>query len=133
MANTPDLVLQLIALQDALGGQYAELSRPKLRLMVKLEQGPVSVSELAERLHISSPAVSQMIDKLSADGFVRRESLREDQRVVAAVLTVSGRDVLARALDAFRRRVDDLLSPLSDEQRAQLSQLLDQALGAVQS
>ena len=31
MADAPDMVLTLIALQDALGGQYAELSRPKLR------------------------------------------------------------------------------------------------------
>jgi DNA-binding MarR family transcriptional regulator len=129
MANYPDMVLQLIALQDVLGGQYAELSRPKLRLLVKLEQGPVSISELAERLHISSPAVSQMIDKLSADGYVRRESFQGDQRVVAAALTELGRDVLARSLEAFRSRVRDVLSPLSERETRQLAALLEKALG----
>ena len=129
MANYPDMVLQLIALQDVLGGQYAELSRPKLRLLVKLEQGPVSISELAERLHISSPAVSQMIDKLSADGYVRRESFQGDQRVVAAALTELGRDVLGRSLEAFRARVRDVLSPLSERETRQLAALLEKALG----
>jgi DNA-binding MarR family transcriptional regulator len=105
VADIRNMIFQLIALQDALGGHYAELSRPKLRLMVKLEHGPVSVSELAERLHISSPAVSQMIDKLSIDGYVKRESLRSDQRVVAAALTDIGREVLGRALVSFNERV----------------------------
>jgi len=128
MAGAPDLVLALIALQDALGGQYADLSRPKLRLMVKLDLGPVSISELADRLHISSPAVSQMIDKLSSDGLVRRESSAEDQRVVAVALTDQGRVALERALLAFRNRVNELLAPLTPEDIQRLSQLLDHVL-----
>ncbi len=128
----PEMVLQLIALQDALGGNYAELSRPKLRLMVKLEQGPVNISELAERLRISSPAVSQMIDKLSSDGYVRRASLAGDQRVVAAALTDVGREVLARALIAFRDRVQEVLAPLTPEEFSRLAEVLEKALGAPQ-
>ncbi len=125
MADAPDMVLTLIALQDALGGQYAELSRPKLRLMVKLEDGPVSMSDLADRLHISSPAVSQMIDKLSSDGYVRRQSFQDDQRVVAAALTDTGREALKRALNAFRIRVDDVVAPLSSDESTQLAALLE--------
>lgn len=129
MSTMPEMVLQLIALQDALGGTYAELSRPKLRLMVKLERGPVNISELAERLRISSPAVSQMIDKLSSDGYVRRESLAGDQRVVAAALTDLGRQVLALALVAFRDRVQEVLAPLTPEEFSQLAEVLEKALG----
>lgn len=129
MADTPDMVLPLIALQDVLGGQYAELSRPKLRLMVKLERGPVSISELADRLRISSPAVSQMIDKLSSDGYVRRNSFQGDQRVVAAALTDTGRLVLDRALGAFKERIQQVLAPLTDSEWQQLSALLEKALG----
>ncbi len=132
MSTMPEMVLQLIALQDALGGNYAELSRPKLRLMVKLEQGPVNISELAERLRISSPAVSQMIDKLSSDGYVRRASLAGDQRVVAAALTDVGREVLARALIAFRDRVQEVLAPLTPEEFSRLAEVLEKALGAPQ-
>lgn len=129
MGHHPNLVLQLIALQDVLGGQYAELSRPKLRLLVKLEDGPVSISELADRLRISSPAVSQMIDKLSSDGYVRRESSHGDQRVVSVALTDGGREVLARSLDAFRSRVREVFAPLNDEETRQVGLLLEKALG----
>ncbi len=130
MADSPDMVLALIALQDALGGNYGELSRPKLRLMVKLEKGPVSISELAERLRISSPAVSQMIDKLSAEGYVTRESWGTDQRVVAVALTDSGRMALKGALQAFRERIEYLLSPLTRDQILALGTLLETALGS---
>ena len=129
MADSPDMVLALIALQDALGGTYGELSRPKLRLMVKLEKGPVNISELAERLRISSPAVSQMIDKLSLEGYVRRESWGGDQRIVAVALTDTGRVALKSALTAFRERIDQLLSPLTSDQIHHLGNLLEKALG----
>ncbi len=118
------LALSLIDLQDALGGQYGLLSRPKLRLMVKLSDGPVKVSDLAARLNISSPAVSQMIDKLAADGLVVRSTLGSDQRLVGVVLTERGREALRDALIAFESRVQGLLTPLTGAERTQLLQLL---------
>lgn len=118
------LALSLIDLQDALGGQYGLLSRPKLRLMVKLSNGPVKVSELAARLNISSPAVSQMIDKLVADGFVVRSTLGNDQRLVGVALTDRGREALQDALIAFENRVHGLLTPLTSPERARLLELL---------
>ncbi len=127
---TEDLALLLIRFQDALGGQYAQLSRPKLRLMVKLTGGPVSVSELAERLHISSPAVSQMIDKLASDGLVVRLSREEDQRLVSVMITPRGEEVLAEALGAFRERVQSLMSVLTSEEQIMFTRLL-QTLGQV--
>ncbi|MCY0880025.1 MAG: MarR family transcriptional regulator [Firmicutes bacterium] len=117
MDSHEEAALALMQLQDALAGQYASLSRHKMRLMVKLQNGPVSVSELAERLNISSPAVSQMIDKLANEGYVRRESLGDDQRVVGVSLTEAGAAALVEALDAFRRRVDLILAPLDKRER----------------
>jgi DNA-binding MarR family transcriptional regulator len=125
-----DVALLLIRFQDALGGQYGKLSRPKLRLMVKLTDGPVSVSNLAERLHISSPAVSQMIDKLVGDGLVVRLSSERDQRLVSVMMTALGNEVLAEALAAFRSRVGSLMSQLTTEEQIVFTRLL-QNLGQV--
>ncbi|MCL5116764.1 MAG: MarR family transcriptional regulator [Firmicutes bacterium] len=119
-----ELALHFIALQDALGGQYGPLSRPKLRLLVKLTHGPVSVSELAERLHISSPAVSQMIDKLQSEAFVERVALGGDQRVVGVALTPNGQRALEVALGAFQHRIRDLLSVLKESEKTALIQIL---------
>lgn len=118
------LVLPLIALQDALGGQYGELSRPKLRLMVKLKRGPLTVSALASQLNISSPGVSQMLDKLQTDGFVKRETLSADQRVVGVALTSSGHEALGIAITAFEARIRSLLVNLNEEEVEQITQIL---------
>jgi DNA-binding MarR family transcriptional regulator len=127
--NKPSpLVLAFIALQDALSGTYAALSRPKLRLMVKLADGPVSVSDLAEKLHISSPAVSQMIDKLSHEGYVRREGFGEDLRVVRIALTPDGQKALDDGLEAFEERVAELMVTLSGDEAHQLADLINRML-----
>ncbi len=127
--NKPSpLVLAFIALQDALSGTYAALSRPKLRLMVKLADGPVSVSDLAEKLHISSPAVSQMIDKLSHEGYVRREGFGEDLRVVRIALTPDGQKALDDGLEAFEQRVAELMVTLSGDEAHQLADLINRML-----
>ncbi|PSR20217.1 MAG: MarR family transcriptional regulator [Sulfobacillus acidophilus] len=128
MPDASNRVLAFIGIQDALAGHYAKLSRPKLRLMVKLEQGPVSISELAERLHISSPAVSQMVDKLCSDGYVKRESQADDQRIVTVRLTDMGQEVLQESLAEFSSRVNELLSPLTDAQSQCLLTLLNTVL-----
>lgn len=119
-----ELAFRLIDLQDALGGQYGVLSRPKLRLLVKLTRGAVRVSELAERLHISSPAVSQMIDKLAVDGLVTRVAIGSDQRLVGVSLTSAGHTALSEALTAFEERVHRLMAPLGPQEQAQLVSLL---------
>ncbi|NMP24218.1 MarR family winged helix-turn-helix transcriptional regulator [Sulfobacillus harzensis] len=119
-----DLALSLIDLQDALGGQYGLLSRPKLRLMVKLTHGPIKVSELALRLNISSPAVSQMIDKLASDGLVIRSGMGSDQRLVGVGLTEAGRTAVNEALNAFESRVSTLLRGFSEQEKQELLHLL---------
>ncbi|POB10043.1 MAG: HTH domain-containing protein [Sulfobacillus thermosulfidooxidans] len=118
------MLMALIALQDALGGQYGTLSRPKLRLLLKLTHSSLTISELAERLNISSPGVTQMIDKLQAEGIVARHSPVGDQRTVCVTLTETGRQVLHIAEAAFLTRVQSLLKPLSPEEQENLLTLL---------
>ena len=124
MEVSSSMVEYLIALQDALGGIYGELSRPQLRLMMKLRGTAPTVSELAEKLHISSPGVTQMIDKLQARGFVTRYSPEKDQRIVRVTITEVGSDTLRRSLLLFAERVDEVMTLLSAEQRETLESLL---------
>lgn len=55
MMNEKPMIDVLITLQDALGSQYGDLSRPQFRLMMKLGDSNPTVPELAERLNISFP------------------------------------------------------------------------------
>lgn len=119
------MVYPLIDLYDALGGWHADLSRPQLRLMMKLTGKAPTISELAERLNISSPGVTQMIDKLQLKGYVERHSQEKDQRLVRVRITELGRSALSAAENAFAQRVQSVLAPLNEVERDQLAQLLE--------
>lgn len=125
MGELEALVSRLIGLQDALGGHYGDLSRPQLRLMIKLKGAKPTITELADRVNISSPGVTQMIDKLQVRGYVRRESQERDQRLVRVVITPAGSAVLAEAERAFAERVNVVLAPLEQKERETLLALLD--------
>jgi DNA-binding MarR family transcriptional regulator len=103
------------------------VSRPQLRVLRKLAAQALTVSALREALNISSPGVTQMLDKLQALGLVSRSGSAHDQRVVLVELTPAGRNALAAAQAAFLERVRALFAPLSDEEKAQVAQLLMRA------
>lgn len=118
------MVNPLIRLYDALGGRFGDLSRPQMRLMMKLTGAAPTISELAESLNISSPGVTQMIDKLQAKGYVERQSHERDQRLVRVQVTGIGRQALAVAREAFEHRVEEVIQPLDSLEKEQFLSLL---------
>ncbi len=58
------------------------------------EGGPITISELAERLQIRHHSAVGLVDRLAAHGFVRRETSSEDRRQVYAALSPKGLEVL---------------------------------------
>lgn len=124
MTTKSPIVDVLITLQDALGGQYGELSRPQLRLMMKLGDVDPTVSELAERLNISSSGVTQMLDKLASRSFITRYSPDKDQRVVRVAITDRGQDVLTLAVKQFEQRVLEMTETFSDPEKQLLTEFL---------
>lgn len=81
---------------------------------------PLTLSQLAERHCCGKSNVTQLVDRLEADGYVVRASDPEDRRTVRAAVTPAGRAVYERAsaqLGDFERTLDDRLG---DARRAEL-------------
>ena len=55
------------------------------------------VSEIAARLRVTSPSVTQIITGLERRGLVQRQRSKADRRVVTVSLTSQGRDEMKRA------------------------------------
>lgn len=70
----------------------------------------VSLTELAERIHIGNSATSGIVDRLVKSGMVMRERLESDRRSIALKLTPKGEAFLQQANDNAMKR----MSPLSD-------------------
>jgi MarR family transcriptional repressor of emrRAB len=87
-----------------------------------------TVDALARVLGISHSGAVRLVDRLAADGFVRRERGAEDARQVRLRITAAGRAAAARILAAREAALDDELAPLSAGERRQLAGLLEKLL-----
>lgn len=76
--------------------------------------------ELAERWHLTAPAITRLVDDLERDGLVRRTSDASDRRAVVLALTAEGKRELRRFEEVAASAVAELLSALTAERRARL-------------
>jgi DNA-binding MarR family transcriptional regulator len=102
------------------------LSGAKFAALTALSEAAESLplSQLAERLACVKSNITQLVDRLEADGLVARQADARDRRTRLAALTAAGRKAVkegARVLDAAEREV---LSRLSRDEAQQLGALL---------
>jgi DNA-binding MarR family transcriptional regulator len=85
------------------------------------------VGLLHQALGLTPSGAVRMIDKLEADGFVRRGP-GGDGRSTSVGLTAGGRRVARRVTDARLGVLEEALSVLDDEERAMLDELAGRML-----
>lgn len=102
-----------------------------LVLLVLWEDERVTVRRLGERLKLDSGTLSPLLKRLEANGFVRRERSRDDERLVEVTLTAAGRRLEERAqcIPAELGSATGMSEQQATELRDAVRQLTD-ALGA---
>jgi len=65
-----------------------------IRLLGEAGDQGLKLNELSERMHVTSANVTRLMDHVEHDGYVQRQPDPEDRRVVRAVLTPKGRELL---------------------------------------
>ena len=105
-----------------------ELTMAQLKLLSLVHtRGRASGREIAHALGVGPSAVSQLVDRLVADGYIHREEDREDRRITWLALTARGRTATERLVLAHRERFGDVVATLSAPQltQAQVAEALD--------
>jgi DNA-binding MarR family transcriptional regulator len=102
------------------------LSLAKLAALHHLTRAGESLplGQLAERLSCVKSNVTQLIDRLEADGLVSRAADPNDRRSRLAVLTASGRKAYAKGSEIQAQAEKELFSALSTEESRKLHELL---------
>ena len=74
------------------------LSLAKLAALKALSDAgePLPLTQLADRLSCVKSNITQLVDRLEADGFVQRQADPNDRRARLATLTAAGRKASAR-------------------------------------
>jgi DNA-binding MarR family transcriptional regulator len=99
--------------QHRLGGLEFEV----LLRLARSPGGSLRMSDLAAQTSMSSSGITRVIDRLCADGSVRRRACTSDRRTTYAVVTDLGRTRVEAALPEHIALVQQwLVGPLSDRQ-----------------
>src|SRR3954453_1689222 len=97
----------------------------RLRRTLAHWSSPPRMADLAERLEVVPRAVTTLVDGLEASGKARRVPDPTNRRVIRIELTDDGHEALRALRGARRAAAEEILAPLTDEQREVLGSLLD--------
>lgn len=112
-------------LDAALAGVGLSLAKfIALEVLVTQDQ-PISLSELAEKLTCVRSNVTQLVDRLEADGLVKRTDDPADRRAVRAEVTELGRKRHAAGARAHNAVLKDVTKELSAVDPQALKRALD--------
>jgi DNA-binding MarR family transcriptional regulator len=94
-------------------------------LLVKLEDAPARISQLAERIGLDVSTTSRKVAELEASGLVTRAHDPEDRRAAVVSPTPRAEDLVARLREARRRAFGQMLAGWEADDRARLADLLE--------
>ena len=94
-----------------------------LMLLSFTRAGTLPLGKVGERLQVHRTSVTNIIDKLEADGLVRRVPHEADRRTTLAEITDAGREVGLRATELLNAHAFGLEALAEDEQE-RLTELL---------
>lgn len=112
----------------------AGISETDLDALEHLEaDGPLTQRQLGERLSITSGAVTMLIDRLEAAGWVRRGPHPTDRRYVLLTLTPEAEKDVPAGLVVFHDRIRSIANGVPVEHRQALCAFLEAAAEAASS
>lgn len=128
-------VIARLARQVELALAGVDLTLPQYRLLILLGEGNEAASALADKLAVSRPSVTGVVDGLVTRGLVQRDHDPCDRRRVGHSLTGEGRRLLAVADAEVQSRLSDIADYRPDGPGAALEGLgpWQEALGAYRS
>jgi DNA-binding MarR family transcriptional regulator len=91
-----------------------QISRVEAGVLSALSSRSRRITELAAREGVTQPAITQLVDRLQARGWVKRGTDPADGRVVLVTLTAPGREVLERLRGEYRALLHEEMATLAD-------------------
>ena len=110
------------------------LSMPQAGILMHLSRGGhcgghSGVHAIGERMGISNPAASMLVERLVRAGLVERSEQPGDRRARRIVLSAEGQALVTRVIRESQGWVDDLASLLSPREQATLRKALPVLIG----
>lgn len=114
-------------MSDRLGLSAGEL----LALAHLSLDGPLGPTELTHRLHMTTGAMTAMLDRLAERDYVVREPHTSDRRRIMVKLTRGGRDRIFKQVHGMANEVVAVSQGLTAEERSAVGRYLDEIMGVI--
>jgi len=106
------------------------LSRAETGVLLSIERATrtgerIRVSDLSNRMRVSSPTITRQLDSLEAQGFVTRTQSKNDKRAVDLALTEKGSEALRRHREMMESNMRELAELLGNDNSELLVKLLN--------
>jgi DNA-binding MarR family transcriptional regulator len=111
-------------LEGALGAVGLSIAKYGVLQLLAEAGEPLTLSELAERSSCVRSNITQLVDRLEAEGLVQRVDDHDDRRVIRARLTRAGVDRHAAGTGAFAGVQAEVESAVSSTDRAALDRMV---------
>jgi DNA-binding MarR family transcriptional regulator len=104
-----------------------DLSSTRMMALCQVAQanGQISLGQLASQLAFVKSNATQLVDRLEADGLVRRVHSEDDRRCTLIELTDEGQRYLEAGFQALAPLQDQFAQMYTPEERAQLLSLVN--------
>lgn len=103
-------------------------ARGELLMEVFTASEPRTLRALADALHVTPRNVTELVDALERDGYLRRRPHESDRRATLVELTDNGYAAMQRMLDDAGDVAGELLGDLADDELDTFSHALDRVL-----
>ena len=127
-ARLAGMLLSLLPRIGKIAGQVAHergaMTLERARILWQLVEAPRRSGEIAQRCALAPASVSELVDSLERDGYVRRTEDRNDRRVVVVEITTRGRREIERVGELMTAPVAKIIAGLSADKRARLAAAL---------
>jgi DNA-binding MarR family transcriptional regulator len=127
-ARLAGMLLSLLPRIGKIAGQVAHergaMTLERARILWQLVESPRRSGEIAQRCGLTPASVSELVDSLERDGFVRRSEDRNDRRVVVVEISARGRREIERVGELMTAPVAKMIAGLSAEKRVRLAAAL---------
>jgi len=138
-ANRQELIDGSLKLGDALFRELLpavpdellnlDITMPQLKILVALYiKGSTRMSNLAADLQVTMATATGLVDRLVERGYLTRESLAEDRRVVLCRLSDSGQKIVSGIWESAAKRCRELLDALDTDHIQMLLEVLNTML-----
>lgn len=110
--------------------ELLSMEKPLVLYMIMRSQ-PVLQKDLAKMMQVRPATISLHLKRLEAEGYIKRESGRNDKRQTFVSLTDKGQTTLQKGYENVLAFSHDMTSVLSDEEVLLLRNLIDKMLQAI--